>query len=363
MESPSTTLLLTPGMLGRDGISCLTRQIAAAVSPRPLDIWSLQDEPGSQDADGAEAPQRLRGAARGRARFVSWAFRESLSSQKGRRVIVLHTQLAPVALPLAWRGADLLRFLVGIEVWRPLTGLQSRALRWPGTLVAISEFSARCFKESNPSFADETVVVCHPGLAKLSVASSEPPTSPAFSLFAHGDYALIVGRMASTERYKGHDALLELWPRLLRRVPSASLLVAGHGDDRSRLEHKSRELGLSERVRFTGEVPDTELEALYRGCRFFVMPSRNEGFGLVFLEAMRAGKACIGAAGAASEIIVDGETGFVVRPGDGEQLLESLTRLFRESGRRRVMGERGRERFLEHFTLESFRERFLRLLA
>ena len=141
-----------------------------------------------------------------------------------------------------------------------------------------------------------------------------PVTGPVRA--AAGSTALIVARMSAAERYKGHDALLDLWPGVLARRPDARLVVAGDGDDRPRLESRARSLGLSHAVSFAGRVSDARLNELYDECRFLVMPSRDEGFGLVFLEAMRAGKPCIGARGAAEEIIEHNVTGLIVDPGN-----------------------------------------------
>ena len=80
---------------------------------------------------------------------------------------------------------------------------------------------------------------------------------------------------------------------------------------------------------------------LYRRCAFFVMPSREEGFGLVFLEAMRAGKACIGGAGAAAEVIEDGVTGLVVDATEPEQVEKAVVRLFLEPEHARAHGPGG----------------------
>ena len=86
-------------------------------------------------------------------------------------------------------------------------------------------------------------------------------------------------------------------------------LVVGDGSDLSRLQSKAVRLKLGNAVEFAGNVSEERLYAFYRDCSFFVMPSRAEGFGLVFLEAMRAGKPCIGAEGAAAEIIEHGVCG------------------------------------------------------
>ena len=105
-----------------------------------------------------------------------------------------------------------------------------------------------------------------------------------------------------TERYKGHDQLLEA----MTTLPDARLVVAGDGDDRRRLEEKAAALGLGDRTFFTGFLSEATLAELYRRCAAFVMPSRGEGFGLVYLEAMRAGKPVLAARGSAAEEIVRG---------------------------------------------------------
>ena len=92
------------------------------------------------------------------------------------------------------------------------------------------------------------------------------------------------------------------------------------------------------------------------------MPSRDEGFGFVFVEAMRAGRPCVGARGAADEIIADGDTGWLVTAGDPAQLRDAVVRMLRDRAAADTMGARGRVRFLQHFTEERFRDRFTALL-
>ena len=92
------------------------------------------------------------------------------------------------------------------------------------------------------------------------------------------------------------------------------------------------------------------------------MPSRHEGFGLVFLEAMRVGKACISGVGASAEVIEDSVTGLVVDPDQPEQVLSAVVRLFREPETRTQMGAAGAERVARQFTEEQFQRRFRTLL-
>jgi phosphatidylinositol alpha-1,6-mannosyltransferase len=226
------------------------------------------------------------------------------------------------------------------------------AERWAlvaGGLVAISRHTAQRFKAANPRFAGAPIDVCHPGLPARAVEAATTAAAPA---------ALIVGRLAADEGYKGHALLLEAWPRVLERHPDAQLWIVGDGDDRQRLESLAVRLGLRDVVTFMGRVSDRELDALYRRSRFFVMPSRDEGFGLVFLEAMRVGKACIGAAGAASEIIEHGVTGLIVDPARPEDVYAAVVRLFDEPETCETFGRAGAARFRAEFTDAMFRARF-----
>ena len=192
-------------------------------------------------------------------------------------------------------------------------------------------------------------------------AGSAGPGGGASGAPRGGPFALIVGRMAAAERYKGHDLLIDLWPRVAAAVPGATLVIAGDGDDRARLETRAAACGGP--VRFVGRVSDTALADLYRECAFFAMPSRDEGFGLVFLEAMRAGKACVGGMGAAAEVIADGVTGLVVEPDRPADVLAALLRLFREPDTRARMGRAGALRVAREFTEAQFRRRFRALLG
>jgi phosphatidylinositol alpha-1,6-mannosyltransferase len=175
---------------------------------------------------------------------------------------------------------------------------------------------------------------------------------------------LVVARMLSTERYKGHDQLLEAWPAVIRRVPAARLVLVGDGDDRPRLQAKAAELGVGRAVAFTGFVSADALAAIYRQAAVFAMPSRDEGFGLVYLEAMAHQLPCVGSIhDAAGDIIEDGQTGYLVDQADGAGLVDRLASLLSDEARRREMGARGYRRLAADFTYEQFRDRLLSLLT
>jgi len=244
--------------------------------------------------------------------------------------------------------------LYGIEVWRPLEWDRRRALARATVVVAVSGHT----RERAQAYAPEVA-----GAAVLPLALEErrpegAVDAPLLARLGRG-FLLIAGRMDARERYKGHDQLLEA----LKGVEDVRLVIAGDGDDRERLEHKAKALEIGDRVTFTGFLSEATLAELYRRCAAFVMPSRGEGFGLVYLEAMRAGKPVLAArGGAAEEIVIEGKTGFLVDPDDREELRAALARLIDRPGEARRLGETGFDRWRREFGIESFRERLEPLL-
>jgi phosphatidylinositol alpha-1,6-mannosyltransferase len=248
--------------------------------------------------------------------------------------------------------------MYGIEVWRPLEWDRRRALAGATARFAISNHTLERARRFCPDLA---------GTAILPLALEDRLAEGAVDAALIGrtgrGFLLIVGRMDATERYKGHDQLLEALPRLLDLCPGARLVVAGEGDDRRRLEEKAAYLGVGPAVVFAGFTSEATLAELYRRCAVFVMPSRGEGFGLVYLEAMRAARPVLAAPRTAAEEIVEhGRTGLLVDPDDRETLSKSLARLLRDAGAARRMGWAGRERWEREFGLDRFRERLEPLL-
>jgi phosphatidyl-myo-inositol dimannoside synthase len=270
------------------------------------------------------------------------------------------------------RGArrPYLVFVHDVEAWAPdlapsrLATLQGASLR-----VANSRYTADRVTRAHPTIGP--IVPCSLGLLDDDAEGALPARPPAGLETTSGDglqadsidrvgplSVMIVGRLQASERYKGHDELLECWPQVVTRVPTAQLVVVGLGDDCDRLQEKARALGVASHVLFCGFVPAPVLSTLWQRIAVFAMPSAREGFGLVYLEAMRAGRPCIGSiSDAAGDIIVDHETGLLVDRANRTALAEALVTLLTNGSMRRAMGEAGQHRFLAEFTAERFAAR------
>jgi alpha-maltose-1-phosphate synthase len=154
-----------------------------------------------------------------------------------------------------------------------------------------------------------------------------------------GHTVLFIGR---TFMAKGGPVLLSAMNRVRQQVPHAHLLVVGVN-------------GPSDKdVTYAGWVPTAEIATYYKRATIFALPTLREAFGLVFLEAMAYGLPCVGThVEAVPEIIADGETGFIVPPGDDEALAERLVQLLKDPELRRRMGNAGRARQERLFTWQK----------
>jgi phosphatidylinositol alpha-1,6-mannosyltransferase len=348
-------LLVTPMLTGKDGVSNVSRQVADFIlgngrSFQKLLVWSLADKTCTSGSISVE------GFSGAKWKFLPRALAQVFVPANDLFIFMLHLHLAPLALPIVARGGQLVTFLHGVECWQRLSVLQRKAVQCSSFVIANSEHTKRKFFSFNPVFQEDDIQVCHLGInaGNSPMVAVDRPSAP---------FALIVGRMDARERYKGHDLLFEIWPRLIAEIPGTRLVVVGDGTDLARLRSKALGLGLENAVEFAGSVSDERLYALYRDCSFFVMPSSGEGFGVVFLEAMRAGKPCIGAEGAAEEIIEHGISGYVVRHSCSDELFEYMKQLFLDSSLREQMGSAALQRFQSHFTVDQFQRRLLSALA
>jgi len=175
--------------------------------------------------------------------------------------------------------------------------------------------------------------------------------------------ALIVGRMWSDQPGKGHDALIKCWPRVVESIPEAELWIVGAGSDVTRLRDLSKMSGCSDRILFLGRVSDEDLAGLYSRASVFAMPSAQEGFGLVYLEAMWHKLPCIGSTKDAARCVINESCGVLVPYGDPDATARAIVEIMSDPERRNKMGEAARLHVERHFTFEPFAERLLNAIG
>jgi phosphatidyl-myo-inositol dimannoside synthase len=268
-------------------------------------------------------------------------------------ILIWHLHLLKLLPFIQHSGARVVLFLHGVEVWRKHNSVVRSLLRRTHLLVTNSEYTWSRFLASNPEMAGARHQVVHLGAGSpLDAESVRPSGTPA---------ALMIGRLRRNEDYKGHREMIQAWPLVIAREPKAELWIVGGGDAAPDLERLARDRGVGHCVRFFGQVSDAEKERLIAQSRCLALPSAGEGFGLVYLEAMRMGRPClVSDVDAGREVVGPPVGGLAADPRDAGELADCVLRLMTAGEEWDSWSRGARERYERGFTASHFRERLVR---
>ena len=310
------------------------------------------------------------GSERAKGSFLAAALKSARrASSKGKKapkiVVAGHPNLAPVvrAMRLVAPGMKAILCTHGVEVWQPLPRLRRSALRKADLVLAPSKYTAEHVVADQGVDPEKVRVLPWALDPQFEALAANAGKNRVPANFPQGQVVLTVGRWRADERYKGMDTLITALPRLLPRWPELQLVAVGDGDDRAWLADLAEETGVERHVHFLSSLSYEELAACYAHCEMFALPSRGEGFGLVYLEAMASGKPVIGGAhGGVPEVIEDGKTGYLVPHGDAAQLATAIETLLSDASLREGMGRRGKQRVENEFRFSVFAKSFRKIL-
>jgi glycosyltransferase involved in cell wall biosynthesis len=360
MNKPLNILYLVPDLFGPpSGIARYCRMVCHALveSNHQLTIIALHDKTDAQNEGKSTFPSVDYKACEGqRSLFVCRALQAL--RQKPDLIIVGHPHFAHLGWLLKrLSGARQSSFIYGIDAWEPLSFIRRRALNTSDHIISISRFTAKRAGEVNgvPPKKVRILYNCFdPGLYPKSTFNA-----------ANGNLSLLtVARISLSEQYKGHDVVIRTLPNLLEKFPHLVYDIVGDGDGRSVLETLAVELNVTHAVHFHGVVSEQQLIEYYQNASVFVMPSRFEGFGFVFLEAMAYGKAVVaGNEDASVEVVRNGKTGFTVAPQSTAEVANAIEALLGDNQLRQSMGENGREVVESEFGFDQFKQTLLGHIA
>jgi glycosyltransferase involved in cell wall biosynthesis len=283
-----------------------------------------------------------------------------------RLIVVGHLNFASVLDWLPRRRSPFWIVAHGIEAWGVERPALKRALSRADCVVSVSRYTERRLIEEQD--LDPSRMALLPGTFDPELFR---PREPSAALMARlgvepgQPVVLTVARLAGPDRHKGYDVVLEALPAMRDRVPGLHYVLVGEGGDRARIQRRVRELGLERCVTLVGSVSDAELPDYYNLCSAFAMPSKREGFGIVYLEAMACGKPVIaGDRDGARDALLDGEIGVLVDPDDVEAFGAAAVKVLSGSHPNRSIYDPGglRRRVIECFGPERFRERLDHIL-
>ncbi len=311
--------------------------------------------------------------------YLSFHYLKSLPPWKGRLKLAVsllqclllrrpqhlycgHIKLSPLIKLLCQPlGIPYTILTYGKEVWSTLPENQRQALIQAESIWTISRYSGDRLCEANS--IDKEKVSILPCIVDGEVFTPGEKPQDLVSKYNLQDCQVLmtVARLWSGDIYKGVDVTIRALPKILQIFPQVKYLIIGRGDDRPRLEKLAVELGVSERVVFAGFVPTEELTAHYRVADAYIMPSQ-EGFGIVYLEAMACGKPVLsGDDDGSADPLQDGKLGWRVPHRDPDAVAQACIEILQGSDRR-CQGDWLREETLRKFSKEAFKEQLSSLM-
>jgi glycosyltransferase involved in cell wall biosynthesis len=170
---------------------------------------------------------------------------------------------------------------------------------------------------------------------------------------------LTVGRLSASEQYKGYDQIIRAIPKIRDLIPDVHYIIVGKGDDKLRIDQLITELKLETCVTLAGFVPEAELCDYYNLCDLFAMPSKGEGFGIVYLEALACGKPVLGSnQDAAVDALCHGKLGALVNPDDVDEIAQTIIQILQGTYPNPLMyqPESLRQQVIDTFGFEQFQK-------
>lgn len=325
-----TYALLTDAWGGHGGIAVFNRDVVEALLAETSEA-SVTAAPRVISGSIGELPKGLTyrsGAAGGVAAFLKTLLKDFPVIVRSDLIYCAHINLAPIAWLLGLlSGRPVLCALYGIEAWDcPRRFISSWTVKRLDRYYAISTYTRDRFVAWSDVSKERIDLL--PNAIHLEDYKPGPKNAVLAGRLGVEDADPILmtfGRLVSRDRAKGFDEVLDILPRLIERFPNLGYAIAGDGDDRGRLERRVAEADLGSHVVFTGMVNEEEKADLYRLADLYVMPSRGEGFGFVFLEALACGVPVIAStADGSRDAVRNGQLGRIVDPDDPEALYSSI---------------------------------------
>jgi phosphatidylinositol alpha-1,6-mannosyltransferase len=334
-------LLNTDSFGGHGGIALYNRDLAEAIALHP-ECEEVVVIPRTIPRASEPLPPRVRfaaDAAQGPRKYLA-----ALARARRTRfdlVVCGHVNLLPL---LRFFDAPNFLLLYGIEAWKPFASAASRKeLSRCNRVVSISDITLDRFQAWS-GWKGPTGLL--PNAIRADRYGIRPRRADLVEKWnLTGKRVLLtVGRVVAAERYKGFEEVIEVLADLPEDVV---YLIAGGGNDISRLEARATELGVRHRVRLAGDFAEGDKADIYALADVYVMPSRGEGFGFVFLEALAAGLPVIASKhDGGREAVLGGELGLLVDPTSGAEIRAAI---LEQLDTRRRIPER-----LEHFSFDNF---------
>jgi glycosyltransferase involved in cell wall biosynthesis len=261
-------------------------------------------------------------------------------AQKPDLVIMTHLNFAPVAWFLKnILGTKYIAIAHGVEAWEIQSSLLNKSLHAADRIFAVSEFTRDRLSQEQGLSPDKIEILHNTFDADAwKIAPKPQHLLTKYGLNAEQKIILTVSRLVASEQYKGYDRLLEALPIIHQVIPDVHYVIVGKGTDRDRIERIIQQNNLQDYVTLVGFVPDEDLCDYYNLCDLFAMPSKREGFGIVYLEALACGKPALGGyLDGAVDALCHGALGVLINPDDPQEIATAIIKVLKRESENQLI--------------------------
>ncbi|MBU3714857.1 MAG: glycosyltransferase family 4 protein, partial [Ferruginibacter sp.] len=330
-------------------------------------LHSLYDQQSDADENIYFSADNFRGYRENKIKFIYQSVREGCLSNT---VILSHINLLIVGCMIKFFSpkTKLVLLAHGIEIWGKLSWLKTRMLRCCDIFLPVSQYTSRRIQQEHEVPESRCVVVNNALDPFLPIVNEKEIKTDAESLRKKYGYTaedkiiFTLTRLYSTERYKGYDKILESMQHIIKRNPTLRYLIAGKYDFEEKvfIESRAKELGLENHLKLTGFIPDDSVAAHFSMADLYVMPSRKEGFGIVFVEAMYYGLPVVaGNQDGSVDALLNGELGLLVDPLNIVEIENAIERILNDQ----KSFKPDRRILMNHFGYEGYKRRIDKVLT
>ncbi|MFM6010491.1 MAG: glycosyltransferase [Dolichospermum sp.] len=292
-----------------------------------------------------------------------FAFQVLLAALQERPDLIIcgHINFSPVAFQIL----KLLKIpywviIHGIDAWNVKQTSKISALKAADKIISVSEYTSNHILPEQENFFENVYILPNTFDAnKFTIQSKPQYLLDRYQLDKNQPIILTVTRLFGCDRYKGYDQIIQSLPIIRQQIPNIHYLLVGKGDDRDRVEAMIDAVNVRNCVTLTGFVSDEELGDHYNLCDVFAMPSKGEGFGIVYLEALACGKPTIGGnQDGAIDALCGGKLGSLVNPDSIEEIAQTIIQILQGTYPNSLIyqPQELREKVIDIFGFEKFQE-------
>ncbi len=257
----------------------------------------------------------------------------------------------------------------GIEVWQPVTGIKKKMLQKADRVLAVSEYTKQQIVDKQGLPADKVSVfhnTIDPFFDFPQQFAKDKELMARYNI-AETDYVVYtLCRLSSKEQYKGYDAVIKAMAKLVVKYPNTKYLLAGKYDEveKARLDKLIADNALQSNIIFAGYITDEEVTKHYQLGDVFIMPSKGEGFGIVFIEAMACGRNVIaGNADGSKDALRNGELGVILDADDVDAIATAIAvKINNKEKYNAAYAANLQHKVVEYFGFAAYKQKLKRIL-